>query len=85
MAFKFSPGDEVVANEHKKMGGWTAIGGLCIGTHGTVKEVKHESNDSRRPIIVCCDFPGVINSWWVYEFELDFADAPISVNISTLL
>lgn len=81
MAFKFSPGDKVVL-AFPIGSGWTSRRALQKGTRGVVKTVK---NDVDHSVIVCCDFPGIAGGWWVYEDELDLADASITVDTSLLL
>lgn len=81
MAFKFSPGDEVVLVSPKESG-WTSRRSLKKGTRGVVKAVQYDIDAS---VIVRCVFPNIVESWWAYESELDFADAPPTFGTSVLL
>lgn len=91
MPFKFSPGDTVCL-AHPEDSGWTHRADLKKGQLGKVLHTRHENQDRLNPIIdrlnpiiVCCQFPGVSDAWWVFESELEFAEEPISVDTSSLL
>lgn len=81
MAFKFSPGDEVVLVSPKGSG-WTSCRSLKKGARGVVEAVRYDIDAS---VVVRCVFPNIVEGWWVYESELDFADVPPTVEISALL
>lgn len=84
MPFKFSPGDTVCL-AHPEDSGWTHRVDLKKGQLGKVLNTKYDGQDRLDPVIVCCQFPGVADAWWVYESELEFAEDFISVNVSSLL
>ena len=84
MSFKFSPGDTVCL-AHPEDSGWTHRDDLKKGRPGKVLDTQHENQDRLNPIVVRCQFPGVSDSWWVYEFELEFAEEPFSIDVSSLL
>lgn len=81
MKFKFSPGDEIIMTNPRDSG-WTVRHNLRKGAKGTV--VKSNKAQDGSNVVRCC-FPGVSDSWWVYEDELEFAEEPISVDTSSLL
>lgn len=84
MPFKFSPGDTVCL-AHPEDFGWTHRADLKKAQLGKVLDTQHENQDRLNPIIILCQFPGVSDAWWVYESELECAEEPISVDISSLL
>ena len=81
MDFKFSPGDEIIMT-NPRGSGWTFRHELRKDVKGTVVRSCKEENGS---ITVKCCFPGVSDSWWVYEDEIDFVEKPFEVDVSDLL
>lgn len=81
MDFKFSSGDEIIMTNPRDSG-WTVRHNLRKGAKGTVVKSAKAKDGSK--VVRCC-FPGVSDSWWVYEDELDFVENPFEVDVSDLL